>query len=108
MKFFDGIHFPSNYIKELKNLKKSFPKKIFITSTHTIEEVKNSILSDYITFSPLFNSKGRKGLGIETLNKICSLHPKVIALGGIVSDKEVEMIKNSKALGFASIRYFYN
>ena len=108
IKYFDGIHFPSSYIKDLKNLKTLFPDKIFITSTHFIEEVKNSLISDYITFSPIFDSKGRKGKGIDFLNKITDLHPNVIALGGIISDKEVKKIKNSKALGFASIRYFYN
>jgi len=68
--------------------------------------VKNSLISNYITFSPIFNSKGREGVGIEKLNEICSIHPKVIALGGIISEKEVKEIKNSKAIGFGSIRYF--
>jgi len=40
------------------------------------------------------------------LNKVCEIHPKVIALGGIISNAEVEQIKNSKACGFGSIRYF--
>ncbi len=108
IKYFDGIHFPSIYIKDLKNLKKIFPNKIFITSTHSFKEANNAIISDYITFSPIFDSKGRKGLGIETLNKICNFHPRVIALGGIISENELEKIKNSKAIGFASIRYFYS
>jgi thiamine-phosphate pyrophosphorylase len=55
----------------------------------------------------VFNSKNRHGIGIETLNSICNLHPKVIALGGIISDKEIEEIKKSKAVGFAAIRYFF-
>jgi len=103
---FDGIHFPSRYILNLKELKKLYQNKIFITSTHSIQEVKNSLISNYITFSPIFNSKGREGVGIEKLNEICSIHPKVIALGGIISEKEVKEIKNSKAIGFGSIRYF--
>ena len=107
LKYFDGIHFPSRFIKELKNLKKEFKDKIFITSTHSIEEVENSLISEFITFSPIFNSKGRKGVGIETLNKIASIHKNTIALGGIISNKEVEKIKRSKAIGFGSIRYFY-
>jgi len=108
IKYFDGIHFPTRYIYNLKTLKKEFKNKIFITSTHSIEEVKDSIISDYITFSPIFESKNRKGLGVEILNKIAKTHPNVIALGGIITDKEVEKIKASKAIGFASIRYFYN
>ena len=106
LKYIDGIHFPSKYINNLAKLKTKFPNKIFITSTHSFDEVKNSLLSDYITFSPIFNSKGRNGLGIEILNKVCEIHPKVIALGGIISDKEVEKIQASKACGFGSIRYF--
>ena len=92
----------------LKQLKQKFPNKIFITSTHSLNEVKYSTISDYITFSPIFNSKGRKGVGIDFLNKVCEIHSNVIALGGIISNKEVKKIKNSKAVGFASIRYFYN
>jgi len=68
--------------------------------------VKNSLISDYITFSPVFDSKGRSGVGIKKLNEICNIHPKVIALGGIISEREVKEIKNSKAVGFGSIRYF--
>lgn len=91
----------------MKDIKKEFKGKIFITSTHSFEEVKNSLISDYITFSPVFYSKNREGLGITTLNNACKLHPKIIALGGIVSKKEIEKIKQSKAVGFAGIRYFY-
>ena len=108
IKYFDGIHFPSRYIHNLKELKKEFKNKIFITSTHSIEEVKNSIISDYITFSPIFESKNRKGLGVEILDEIYKIHQNIIALGGIISDREVEKIKTSKAVGFASIRYFYS
>jgi len=104
----DGIHFPSKFIPFLKDLKKEFKDKIFITSTHSIDEVKNALTSDYITFSPIFNSKNRKGLGVKVLEEIVKIHPNVIALGGIISDKEVKKVKNSKAIGFGSIRYFYN
>jgi len=90
----------------LKELKKIYQDKIFITSTHSIKEAKDSLISDYITFSPIFDSKGRNGVGIEKLNEICNIHPKVIALGGIISEKEVNEIKKSKAIGFGSIRYF--
>ena len=100
---FDGIHLPSSKI----DLISEFKNKITITSTHSNDEVLNALNSDFITFSPVFKSKGRKGLGIEKLNKICELHCNVLALGGIVSNKEVEKIKKSKASGFASIRYFF-
>ena len=99
----DGVHIPSSKLDFIDN----FKEKIIIASTHNLEEVKNAKKADYITFSPIFNSKGREGVGIDTLNKICSFHPKVIALGGIISNKEVEKIKTSNAIGFGSIRYFF-
>jgi len=95
-------HLPSSKLSSIEK----FKNKIIIASTHNTEEVNKSQTADFITFSPIFESKNRPGLGIETLNKICDLHKNVIALGGIVTHKEVEKIKKSKASGFASIRYF--
>jgi len=99
---FDGIHFTSNQL----NLIDSFNEYLTFASTHNKEEVKKVIKSDYITFSPIFESKNREGLGIKALNKICEIKKETIALGGIISDEEVNQIKSSKAIGFASIRYF--
>ena len=100
---FDGVHLTSNQL----NLIDSYKECITFASTHNIDEVNNAKNADYITFSPVFASKGRKGLGIEKLNEIVTItDSKVFALGGITTNKEVELIKNSKAYGFASIRYF--
>lgn len=101
---FDGIHFPSRYIPQLEELKREFKNHIFITSTHSFEEAQKAQISDYITFSPIFNSKGREGLGVEVLEKVP--HKNVIALGGIISEKEVKELKN--CVGFGSIRYFFS
>jgi thiamine-phosphate pyrophosphorylase len=101
IEYFDGVHIPSSKLHLIKNFNKPT-----IASTHNLKEVKKAKDASYITFSPIFDSKNRKGLGIEILDKVAKLHPKVIALGGIISDKEVEMIKKSKAIGFGSIRYF--
>jgi len=103
LSIFDGIHLPSSQISKIN----IFKNKTIIVSTHNEKEVLQAANADFITFSPVFNSKGRKGLGIEKLNKICELHSNVFALGGIVSEKEVEEIKKSEAVGFASIRYFF-
>jgi len=99
---FNGVHIPSSKLEEISN----FKNKITIASTHNPLEIQKAQKADYITFSPIFESKNRCGLGVEVLNQICSLHPKVIALGGIITQKEVEEIKKSKACGFGSIRYF--
>jgi thiamine-phosphate pyrophosphorylase len=103
LELFDGVHIPSSKLEQIT----TFKDKITIASTHNPQEVLKAKKADFITFSPVFDSKNRPGLGIKTLNQICTLHPKVIALGGIVSQKEIKEIKKSKAIGFASIRYFF-
>lgn len=107
---FDGVHLPSSMIDEISEVKSE--SLVVIASTHNHEEVQISteLGADAITLSPVFASPD-KGvpLGVERFDEImdgCSL--KVFALGGIVNDAHVEMIKNSKAYGFASIRYFVN
>ena len=100
---FDGIHFTSNQL----NLIDKYTECLTFASTHNIKEVYNAKNANYITFSPIFDSKGRKGLGIQKLNEIVDIaKPKVFALGGIISNDEVNKIKQSKAVGFGSIRYF--
>jgi len=100
---FDGIHFTSHQL----HLISSYKECITFASTHTENEVNIAKNSDFITFSPIFNSKGRDGLGIKKLNGIVDIaKPKVFALGGIISNEEVNEVQKSKAIGFASIRYF--
>lgn len=99
---FDGVHLTSQQIGLIDNFKQC----ITITSTHTQKEITKAKNSDFVTFSPIFYSKQRKGVGIEELNKMCEIKSEIIALGGIITNKEVKKIENSKALGFGSIRYF--
>ncbi|NPA55070.1 MAG: thiamine phosphate synthase [Epsilonproteobacteria bacterium] len=100
---FDGVHLTSNQLHLINH----YTQCLTCASTHSLQEVQQAQNSDFITFSPVFKSKGRDGLGIEMLNQIVnSTNSKVFGLGGIVSEKEVSAIKHSKAYGFASIRYF--
>jgi len=100
---FDGIHLTSNQL----HLIDKFKEYITFASTHNEKEVKQAKNSDFITFSPIFDSKGRNGLGIDKLNEIVEIsNPKVFALGGIISNEELSKLEISKAYGFASIRYF--
>ena len=102
LEFFDGIHFSSSKIDLISRYK----NLTTIASTHTIQEVKKAKQADFITFSPIFKSKGREGLGTDVIEEVYKHHKKIIALGGIVSEKEVGEIEKTKAVGFASIRYF--
>ena len=103
-----GVHLTS---KEFSKIKKAKDLGLFvIVSTHTIKDIKRAkaLKADVVTFSPIFKTpnKGRPK-GINTLQKAAKIsNIKVIALGGIVTKKEIKRVKNSNVWGFASIRYF--
>ncbi|MCH9814562.1 MAG: thiamine phosphate synthase [Epsilonproteobacteria bacterium] len=105
---FYGVHLTSmqfNLIKEAKAL-----GLFVVVSTHSKEEaLAVEILgADAITFSPIFETPNKGApKGIDALSLVANaLEIKTFALGGIVSDTEVQKCENSGAYGFASIRYF--
>lgn len=106
---FYGVHLNSAQFDKIKEARK---KNLFtIISAHTFEEIKKAqnFGADAVTFSPVFFSPNKGNpLGVEKLKEAINIFPhiKIFALGGIVSDKEVFQIKESRAYGFASIRYF--
>ncbi len=104
-----GVHLTSlefDKIEKAKNL----GLKVII-STHSLEEVLQAehLGADYVTYSPIFATPNKgEPKGIEDLKRIIvSSKIKVFALGGIVDAKEVQMVEETAAYGFASIRYFY-
>lgn len=101
---FDGVHLSSSQIHLVDSIK---DKLLIFVSTHSIEEIQKSQNADFITFSPIFYSKNREGLGIEKLKEISQISkPKVFALGGITNENQLNKLKESNVYGFASIRYF--
>jgi thiamine-phosphate pyrophosphorylase len=105
---FFGVHLRSDQFDKISEAKS---KDLFtIISTHSKEELylaeKNG--ADAVTYSPIFETPNKgKPKGIEELKEIVlGSKLKVFALGGIISDKEIERCIESKAYGFASIRYF--
>ncbi len=104
-----GVHLTSLQFDEIKDAKSKGLEVII--STHTHDEVLQAeeLGADAVTYSPIFASPGKgepKGIDDlkELLNK-CTI--KVFALGGIVEESHVKMLEDTKAYGFASIRYFY-
>lgn len=81
-----------------------------IVSTHSHEEAQDAqqLGADYITYSPIFTTPNKgEPKGLEDLQELLQkVSVKVIALGGIVSAKELEALKQCSVYGFASIRYF--
>jgi len=104
---FKTIHLGSAQIDKIKRLHRAGFFVIF--SAHTLDEIKRAkaFRADLMTFSPIFFSPGKGApLGVRKLRKALLQSKKTIALGGIISKKEIHKIKRSRALGFASIRYF--
>ena len=108
---FDGIHLNSLQFDLLEDLSTS--ELFTIISCHTEKEVLKAkkLQSNAVTYSPIF-FKEQKGepKGIENLKEIVSKYQSksfdIFALGGIISLGHIEKIKQTKARGFASIRYF--
>ena len=102
---FDGVHLSSTQLHLIDSLKQDL---LIFASTHNLEEVEKSQNADFITFSPIFESKNRKGLGIQKLIEITKIaKPKVFALGGVIEDKQIKELQKAGAYGFGSIRYFF-
>jgi thiamine-phosphate pyrophosphorylase len=61
-----------------------------------------------VTYSPIFTTPNKGSpKGCKDLKKIVqSINIPVIALGGIISNQQINQIKSTKVNGFASIRYF--
>ena len=105
---FDGVHLKSSQFDSIKFAKSL--DLLTIISTHKRFEIelakKNG--ADMIFYSPIFYTPNKsKPKGLENLKNICKNYDiDIIALGGIISDKEAKEIEKLGVSGFASIRYF--
>jgi len=103
-----GVHLTSKQFEKIEYAK-SLNIEV-IVSTHSFKDVQSAQINgaDYVTYSPIFTSPNKgKPKGIQNLKKLLhKIDIKVFALGGIVEQKDVDMISQSNAYGFASIRYF--
>lgn len=106
----NGVHLTSTQFNKIQEAKE---KGLFvIISCHTFEEIiqaqDNNV--NMVTYSPIFTTPNKgEPKGCEELAQIIQqVKIPVIALGGILSDTQIAQIKQTKAQGFASIRYFIN
>lgn len=105
-----GVHLNS---KQLIAIERAKELGLFVVvSTHSLKEAKEAEIrgADAITYSPIFSTPNKgKPKGIEALRELVdAVNIKVIALGGIITNKQIEDITRAKSWGFASIRYFRN
>jgi len=103
-----GVHLTSLQFDSIEDAKSKGLEVII--STHTYEEVLQAekLGADAVTYSPIFASPNKgKPKGLADLHKLLEqTNIKVFALGGIVSQDDIDKIKKSQSYGFASIRYF--
>lgn len=103
-----GVHLTSEQFNEI-SYAKSLGLEVII-STHTKEEVllAQELNATAVTYSPIFFSPDKgTAKGIEDLQEVVkSSGINIYALGGIIDKEQVEHIQQTKAYGFASIRYF--
>ena len=104
-----GVHLTSTQFDRVAEAKEM--GLLVIISTHTHEEVLRAQMlgADAVTYSPIFASPNKgEPKGVEDLKELLEMcEIKVFALGGIVTGEHIAMIEETKAYGFASIRYFY-
>ncbi len=105
---FWGVHLNSRQLYMIPYAKKS--NLFVIISTHSIEEALKAEQkgADAITFSPIFKTPNKPNpKGIKALKELSQvLNINCFALGGVVSQKEIDKCKKANIYGFASIRYF--
>lgn len=107
---FNGVHLTSTQYNLIVESKKS--GLLTIASCHNRQDIESCVNmgADYVTLSPLYNSPNKgEPLGVEKFCEIADGYfSKIIALGGIINQKQIFEISKLNLAGYASIRYFIN
>lgn len=96
-------------MRQIKAARKKLPLVFF--SAHSLQEIQEADKqgANGITISPIFETPNKgTPLGIEFLNSIEpeNFKAKLFALGGIITQAQLQEIATTKIQNFASIRYF--
>ncbi len=104
----DGVHLKSTQFADIQKAKEL--GLFVVMSTHTLEEAKKAerLAADMLTYSPVFDTPNKgEAVGLEALKKVVeSVDIPVLALGGMVTQAQIDACTAVGAEGFASIRYF--
>jgi thiamine-phosphate pyrophosphorylase len=101
----DGVHLPANGlpVRRVRDL-----VSVLGVSTHTLEEALEAEKArpDIIIFGPVFDTPGKKSVGLDALRSVTSkVRIPVLAIGGITTDSVAQIVE-AGAAGFAAIRMF--
>lgn len=104
----DGVHLRSNQFDEIEKAKRL--NLFVVISCHTADDAKKAeaLGADMITYSPIFATPNKgKPLGLGTLKELQGIISlPIIALGGILTQEQIDACEAAGASGFASIRFF--
>ncbi|HEX5670473.1 MAG TPA: thiamine phosphate synthase [Sulfuricurvum sp.] len=104
----DGVHLTSHQFSEITHAKSRELYVIVSTHTHMEALMAQELGADAVTYSPIFSSPNKGNpKGLDDLKLIVDkISVPIFALGGIVSQEQINEVDKSGAYGFASIRYF--
>jgi len=104
-----GVHLTSQQFDKIIFAKKKNLQVIISTHTHQEVQKAQDLGADAVTYSPVFHSPGKgEPKGVDDLKELIDKSSiDIFALGGIVTSEHIQQIEETKAYGFASIRYFY-
>lgn len=105
----NGVHLTSEQFDKIREAKDL--DLFVIISCHTFSEIEKAqnAYANAVTYSPIFPTPNKgDAKGVDSLKQAIRHYEDIdiIALGGIVSNEQVEQIQKTNAHGFASIRYF--
>lgn len=107
---FEGVHLKGNQLGEIPKLQAYGLKSFY--SAHSLQDLQRASKAGVgvATISPIFATPNKgEPLGIEFLEILeeYAFACEIFALGGIVSQKEIDLLKGFSSInGFASIRFF--
>lgn len=106
----DGVHLTYNDKARIKEAKQKGLE--VIVSTHTLQEALDveALGADAITYSPIYKTPNKgEPKGVKALQDLLEKTAcKVFALGGIITQEQIQELEATDVYGFASIRYFYS
>jgi thiamine-phosphate pyrophosphorylase len=101
----DGVHLPGNGLPV--NRVRPFVSTLGV-SVHTLEEAlaAESAGADFVVFGPVFDSPGKKAVGLDPLRKVTAVVKiPILAIGGITNEN-TPLVLSAGAAGIAAIRLF--
>jgi len=101
----DGVHLPGDGLPAAQV--RPHVRTLGV-SCHSLEEAIQAERDgvDYIFFGPVFETPGKKSVGIEALRRIAqSVKLPVLAIGGVTPENAADVIE-AGAAGIAAIRMF--